>query len=148
MSNDNLDTFRGGTDPDSVKTRKQIKILICAVLDSASGPVSKTTLDSLILGTGLANYFEAAQAVQDLIRQGLVAETTAGGDSAPAYGLTGEGHSSTVLLSNQLLDSVRAKAAAAITQLQIKERNERENSCEIAALDNGRFKLHLLHKRW
>ena len=60
---DALDT---GIEPGGLRTRSNVKLLICYILDSLRQPVKKELIITSMQKNGIANYFEIIDAFVDL----------------------------------------------------------------------------------
>ena len=62
-----LDAFPVDDNTGGIRSTEKIRIIICYVLRSCSGVLSKDDLLSALYDNGIANYFELCQAVDDLL---------------------------------------------------------------------------------
>ena len=53
-----FDAFDGGIELGGLRTRDDIKLLICYMIKSLNRPISKQILNEAMQENGLANYFE------------------------------------------------------------------------------------------
>ena len=67
-----FDAFTGGIEPGGLRTKNEIRILICYLLASVNAPLSKNDILSIIQDNGLANYFEVTDALSELTEHGNV----------------------------------------------------------------------------
>ena len=68
------DAFDEGIEPGGLRSRNEIKVLICYLLKSIDQPISKQLINEILQENGLANYFEINQAVIDLVKAGSLEE--------------------------------------------------------------------------
>ncbi len=125
------DAFTGGVDPGGLWTRNDIRILICYILSSVDAPLSKEDLTDILQGRGLANYFEAEDALAALADLGHVALAEEG------YTVTATGREIAGRLDVELPLAVRDKALEAAVSLLARARSRREHRVEISDLENG-----------
>ena len=65
----NKNTFSGGVEPGGLRSRQEIKVLICYMFCKI-GSMSKENVLSALQEKGLANYFEAGEAFSELVYGG------------------------------------------------------------------------------
>ena len=79
MQQDNIDAFTGGVRPDGLKNKSEIKVLVCFLLSHSTQPLSRKEMTDIFLDRGLANYFEASDAISSLIKHENVIENAEDG---------------------------------------------------------------------
>ena len=68
MTQNNIfDTFDEGIIPGGMRTKTEIKMLICYIFRAVNKPLSKEIVVNTILEKALANYFEACSCFDDLV---------------------------------------------------------------------------------
>lgn len=112
-------------EPGGLRTSGEIKILICYLLGAVKTPLLRRWIDEVFLEHSLANYFDVADALGDLVANGSIESVPQDGEEA--YALTESGRSSAALLETTLPFTVREKAVKSATRLLAKRRNEKEN---------------------
>lgn len=122
-------------EPGGLRTSGEIKILICYLLGVAKTPLLRRWIDQVFLEHSLANYFDVADALGDLVANGSIESRPQEGEEA--YTLTESGRSSAALLETTLPFSVREKAVKSATRLLAKRRNERENQVLVEKVTGG-----------
>lgn len=126
-----FDAFSAGVEPGGLRNTTQIKILITFIVSRLKEPIRDTALFEALQIHGLANYFEATQALDELLTNGNLTQ---------ADGLlytTPKGELSVAELSEELPRSVKETALADAINLQLLEKREGENTVEIEPVDNG-----------
>ncbi|MGN0537889.1 MAG: DUF4364 family protein [Acutalibacteraceae bacterium] len=136
---ENFDAFTAGVEPGGLRTRSDIGILICYMLDAVEKPFCKNDIISVICDNGIANYFETSSAVADLEKCGnIVCMDT----ETELYTVTDNGK----LIANQLhtgLPSViRKKAVTATLNLLAKRKIEDENPVTIQKAEDGGYNVN------
>ncbi len=131
---DFYDTFTEGIEPGGLRSRNEIKTLICYLVSHLDTPITKGQLNAIICEEGLANYFELNQALSEVTENGNVS-VGEGGD--PELYITGIGKQNSATLESDLPYSVRESALNAAVKLQTRLRREREHKIEIVRLENG-----------
>ena len=101
------DAFDEGIEPGGLRSRNEIKVLVCYLLKSIEQPISKQLINEILQENSLANYFEINQAVSDLVRAGSLEEAAQEGDTV--YRVTDQGRSAAQTLEVNLPRSVREK---------------------------------------
>ena len=66
------DAFSAGVEPGGLRNRNEIKVLIAFLIENLERSLSKRQLFTVIQQEGLANYFEASQALSELMSGGIV----------------------------------------------------------------------------
>ncbi len=129
------DAFSGGVAPGGLRSKDEIKILVCYLLLQVGTPLRKDTVFEAILYDGLANYFEIGEAVHDLVRRGNVVCELVGDEEL--LSLTQNGRDIAHRLRRDLPRTVRERAVKAALRMLARERNERENRVEILTREDG-----------
>ena len=62
------DAFSAGVEPGGLYSSQEIKILICYMLAGVGEPLARHSVLEILSGNGMANFFEAGAAVDELIR--------------------------------------------------------------------------------
>lgn len=65
-----FDTFDEGINPGGMRSKNEIKTLICYLYNSVKENIDKGIVIQAILKQGLANYFETSSAFDDLVTNG------------------------------------------------------------------------------
>ncbi|QAT49389.1 DUF4364 family protein [Caproiciproducens sp. NJN-50] len=129
-----FDAFSAGIDPGGLRTKNEIRILICYLLDSVGVPLAKDDMIEMIQNNGLANYFELADAIAEMSEKGILIPDR---DSPDTFSLSDSGKMIAKQLDTALPPSVRDKAVGAAIRLLAEARRERENRVEFVKLDKG-----------
>lgn len=124
--------FTGGVEPGGLWNQNDIRILLCYILSSVDGPLSREDLSRIVQEKALANYFEVGDALDALVKQGNVAEDASGGCT-----VTPAGREIARSLDVNLPLSVRDKALEAALRLMAEVKARRENRVEIKETDRG-----------
>ena len=67
-----FDAFTGGIAPGGLRSKSDIRILICYLLKSVNAPLSGEDIINILQEKSLANYFEANDALSSLVALGNV----------------------------------------------------------------------------
>ena len=122
-------------EPGGLHTSGDIKILICYLLGAVNSPLPRHWIDQVFLEHSLANYFDVADAIGDLLENGSIERLAQ--EQEETYALTEQGRSSAALLETTLPFTVREKAVKSATRLMAKRRNEQENRVSVEKVAGG-----------
>lgn len=125
------DSFSEGVELGGLRTKNEIKILICYLLSRLDTPLTREQLDEVICGEELANYFEMSQALSELVENDNVYKK----DNELI--ITRKGRENSETLEHDIPYTVRERALNAAIHLQTRLRRERENKITIERVDNG-----------
>lgn len=128
------ETFTAGVGPGGLRTKNDIRVLVCYLLSSVDAPLSEADILSILQGYDLANYFEIMDVLSDLLKKGLIVRPQGQPDcvqAAPA------GKEVSAQLDMTLPLSVREKTVAAAVNLLARARREQENRVEIKKNERG-----------
>lgn len=127
------DAFTAGVQPDGLKNKSDIKVLVCFVLSHCSQPLSRKDLTDIFLDRGLANYFEANDAISSLIKNNHISESLEDG----SLKVTDAGKFISDTLYDGLPVTVREKSLDATSKLVSRRNSSRLNKTRIDACDKG-----------
>ena len=129
-----FDAFNAGIEPGGLRSKNDIRILICYMLCGAGAPLSKNDIITVMVENGFANYFEVMDAISGLASMGSI-------DSVPENPDLFSGNDRTREISQQLNttlpSAVRNRAVACAVNLLAAAERERENKVEIEHSKNG-----------
>ncbi|MCQ4022712.1 MULTISPECIES: DUF4364 family protein [unclassified Ruminococcus] len=128
MQNDALDA---GIRPGGLRSKQDIKILVCYVLDKTGVKLTRTSLEQALISSQLVNYFEVSDCLSDLIAKGNVKAE----DNFCV--LTSTGKRIAAELKESLPPSVRDRAVETALNLFEREKRERENAVNVTPSENG-----------
>lgn len=126
--------FDGGIDPGGLRNKEQIRLLICYILEKSNYPLSSDSIIEILQQCGLANYFEAADSVSNLIKNNNIIPDK---NNNTLYTVSDSGRIISRQLEIELPASVKDKALGAVLLLIDKQRTEKENQVKISKTDNG-----------
>ena len=129
-----FDAFTAGVEPGGLRTKNEIRILICYLLASVGAPLSRKDIVGIMQDNGLANYFEVADAIAEMTQKGLL---RAAGNSRDLVTVGEDGRMVAKQLDTVLPASVRDKAVSAAINLLAAARRERENKVEFVRMEHG-----------
>lgn len=129
-----FDAFYAGVKPGGLRTKNDIRILICYMLTGTGVPLSGTDIIQVLQENGLANYFEVMDGLAGLLEMGNISVCE---DRPDAYTANEKTQEISRRLNTTIPVSVREQAVAAATNLLAAVRRERENQVEILHTENG-----------
>ena len=127
-----FDTFDEGINPGVMRSKNEIRILICYLIKSVKAPVSKELILESLQKDGLANYFEASACFDDLVKNRHITV-----NDNNKYILTEDGMMIATQLEDSLAYTVKEKAFHCVMMLLEEEKTERENKVEIVKNERG-----------
>lgn len=131
-----FDTFDEGIALGGVRTKSEIKILICYLFNSVDDKLSKELVLDITTEDELSNYFETACAFEELIQNGTLIESGKI-DGEKVYVLAESGKLIADQLDTNLAYTVKEKAYECAIKLLAERKTARENKVEIIKKDNG-----------
>ncbi len=129
------DAFTAGVEYGGLRSRQEIKLLICFLLENLESPMTKAQMNELIQEQGLANYFEVSQAIDELFAAGKI--NIKKDDGEQLLCATQSVRAATRLLESELPRAVREKALNAAIAMQIRAKRLRENTIDVEKTENG-----------
>jgi hypothetical protein len=124
--------FTGGIEPGGLRTKNDIRILICYILHSVHAPLSGEDLSGILQKKSLANYFEIQDALSSLLKNGNILKNESG-----EYQIGPGGKEIAEHLDDTLPLSVRDKALDAAMKMLARAKNEREHKVDILEDEDG-----------
>ena len=128
------DAFTGGVEPGGLRSKDEIRILLCYLLASVPAPLSRDDILTIMQENGFANYFEVTDSLSELEENGNVLRTPG---QPPLYTVAEQGRMIARQLHMDLPLSVREKAVAAALSLLALARSKRENKVEVEEIEEG-----------
>ncbi len=130
----NHDAFSAGVEPGGLYSSQEIKILICYMLAGVDEPLPRQSVLEIIAAGGMANFFEAGAAIDELIRLHNLTE----GEDGRLY-LTEDGRQAASTLSGMIPFTLRERSVQAALKLLTRMRREKENRVTVKKLEHGRL---------
>ena len=134
------DAFTEGVAPGGLRSRSEIGILICYILDYVGKPFSKDDLMELIQENGFANYFEATSAVSELIKNKNIEYSD---EAQRNLTITKNGRLIASQLNSSLSLMLRQRASSATATLLKKRKTEHEKPVTISRAEGGGYNINL-----
>ncbi|MEF9865301.1 MAG: DUF4364 family protein [Oscillospiraceae bacterium] len=125
------EAFSANVKPGGLTSSAHIRVLLCYLIKTTAIPLTKSEIEYALLSEELVNYFELADALQDLIDNKLATLSDTG------YALTDKGRQIADTLVEDLPRSVRECAINAVIQAQQFARKKAQHKADIEQLSNG-----------
>ncbi len=132
---EHYDALTGGIVLGGMRTKGDIRVLLCYILKSLDAPFSKSGLNEVLQTTSLANFFEVNDALSALLEAGLIVSEKR--ESDEYFTLTDSGRDVADRLDTDLPKDVRKTAVACAMSLLAKERAARGADARIIRLEKG-----------
>ena len=132
---ENYDAFFEGVEPGGLRSRNEIKLLICYIICKIDGGITKNQLTDILCRKSLANYFEISQALSDVIRTGNIRSEFDDGEEF-LYP-TELGKANTNQLEDDLPYTVKETALNATVEMLTRYKREQENNIKIEPHGSG-----------
>ncbi len=127
-----INGFDEGVAAGGLRNTTQIKILFEYLADALEGGAERDTLVQAVLLHSLVNYFEATQALDELIERGNIEK-----DENGALTLTDSGKKNLETLLPDLPFSVREIAFADAKAIKRREQIKKSNRVQVNQIENG-----------
>ena len=128
------DTFTAGVGPGGLRTKNDIRVLLCYLLASVGAPLPQEDILSILQEYDRANYLEIMDTLSDLQSKGLI---QASQEFPGCVTTTQQGREVARQLDVTLPISIREKTVGAAMNLLARAKREQENRVEIKKNDKG-----------
>ena len=129
-----FDTFDEGVNYGGIRSKNEIRTLICYLFYSIQKPMDRNTVIEAIQEKGLANYFETTACFEDMITHKNIELID---ESNGLYSITEKGKMVAEQLDFTLATSVKEKAYICAIELLRQKQIEKENAVTITKTDKG-----------
>ena len=131
-----FDTFDEGIALGGLRSKHEIKVLMCYLFNSVKDKMSESVITEAIREYELANFFEVKAAFDELKRSDNLTEDEIV-DGEQTYRLTENGRLVAEQLESTLAYSVKEKALRCAIELLAERKTLRENFVDIVKTDDG-----------
>lgn len=131
-----FDTFDEGIAPGGLRSKNEIKILICYLFDAVNDKMSQSLVVEAIRADELANFFEIVVAFEELVKDGNLVKSDMV-DNEQTFVLSDNGRVIAQQLETALAHSVKQKSYDCALRLLSERKTARENFVDIQKCDNG-----------
>ena len=128
------DALDAGIEPGGLRTRSNVRLLICYILNSLQKPIKKDYVITSMQKNGIANYFEIIDAFVDLKNKENIVLTD---ESLDTYTVSSSGKLIASNLAEDLPKTIRERALSTVCDLMMQEQSAGENTTEIIKQKNG-----------
>lgn len=132
---ENYDAFFEGVEPGGLRSRGEIKLLLCYIICRIDGGITKNQITDILCRKSLANYFDISQALSDVVKTGNVRSEF--NDGEEFLYPTDLGKANTAELEDELPYTVKETALNATVEMLTRFKRERENDIKIESHGNG-----------
>ncbi len=129
-----FDAFNEGVEVGGLRSKNDIRILICYLLCGVNTPLTRDDIISVMYENGFANYFEVIDALSGLTAAGSIEKTQ---DKQETYRANTRTMEISRRLNSTLPGTIRERAVACALNLLSAAKIERENKTEIRKVENG-----------
>ncbi len=133
------DAFDAGIELGGLRSRDDIRLLICYLLKSIDVPMTRQMLNDAMQEDGLANFFEVGQAIEELLKTGNITADIL--QDEEVLTVTERGREAAELLQTSLPRTVREKAVNSAIRLTTRAKVERDNKIEVKKEDDGGYTI-------
>ena len=133
------DAMNAGVNPGGLQSRIEIRVLICYILVNTNSPVPLETVKERLHFEGIANYFEVAFAISELLENNTIKIDYTEENGIQFYTHNKEAEAVSAALAGSLPFSVKEKAIALTKSIISRRKYERENSVDIKETENGLY---------
>ena len=127
-----FDAFMGGVEDGGLRSVNSIYLTVCYIVENIDGRVTGDIIIQAMSESGIANYFEVANAIDKLKKNGTVIE-----DESGALKLNKNTGANIELVEKDLPYTIREKSIKLVQKIIAKENFKRENKAEIVKTDKG-----------
>ncbi len=132
-----FDAMNAGVNPGGLQSRTEIRVLICYLLHNSKEPLPLEKVKEKLHFNGIANYFETAFAISDLLESGNISLIKKNGETEDYYIASGECANIAETLGTSVPFSVREHSMEIVEELLSRKRNERNNKVYIEKTTKG-----------
>lgn len=132
---DHFDAFTEGIVLGGLRTKNEIRVLLCYLLNNISTELSKTGLNEVIQSLQLVNFFETNSALASLRESGLISVSEHDGDEY--YTLNEAGREYAERLDTDLPINVRESVVKAAMAMAAREKLRGAADAQIKKLERG-----------
>lgn len=124
--------FNAGVEPGGLRSDREIKILICHMVSEVPEPLTQEDILSVICENGMANFFDASAAIEELLALHHLEENENGQLTATVTGKT-----AAAALRDSLPFTVRERSVAFAKKRLERLKNEESTDVVIRESENG-----------
>ena len=139
MRNMDFDALTGGIEPGGLRTKNEIRLLICYLLAGIDAPLAKRDIVQIMQENKLANYFEVMDALAEMIETKTVDTTEKNQLEQPEDCVCCNETTRSIArqLDTALPLSVRDRAVTAALELLARAKRQHENQVDLIHTEHG-----------
>ncbi|MBR2877122.1 MAG: DUF4364 family protein [Clostridia bacterium] len=130
-----FDAFAGDIVLGGLRNMLEIKILVCYMLARVKEPMSRKQLCDCLQETGLVNYFDLNEAIDDLLNQKMIQEQTYLEETCLTVTEAGKNNAET--LETTLTNTLRERSVNSALRMLARAKAERETKVDIKKTETG-----------
>ena len=130
-----FDAFAGDIALGGLRNMSEIKILVCYMLSRLQEPISRSQLCDCLLETGLVNFFDLNEAIDDLLKQKMIQEEEYLDKTCLTATEVGKEHAKT--LEKSLTFTLRERSVNAALKILARAKAERETDTDVIKTETG-----------
>lgn len=130
-----FDAFAGDIAFGGLRNMLEIKILVCYMLSRVKEPMSRKQLCDCLQETGLVNFFDLNEAIDDLLKQKMIQEEAYLNETCLTATEEGKNHAET--LETTLTNTLRERSVKSALKMLARAKAERETKVEINKTETG-----------
>ncbi len=130
------DAFTAGVEPGGLNNTQEIKILLCYMLHTVAQPIARDDLLDILLGRGMANYFDTENAIEELLRMGHLVQ-----DENKFLSVSKTGTQIGDSLFMRVPYTLRERSVEGALQLLKRRQIEKENTVDIRRLEDKSYEV-------
>ena len=130
------DAFIAGVEPGGLTNLQEIRILLCYMLNTVGQPVPRDAVTEILIGGGMANYFDTEAAIEELLSQRHLTQ-----DEDKMLGVTATGAQIGDSLSVRIPYTLRERSVKAALQLLKRRKVEQDNKVDIRKTEDGGYEV-------
>ena len=128
------DAFIAGVEPGGLTNLQEIRILLCYMLNTVGQPVPRDAVTEIVIGGGMANYFDTEAAIEELLTQRHLTQ-----DEDKMLTVSATGAQIGDSLSVRIPYTLRERSVAAALKLLKRRAVEEDNKVDIRKLEEGGY---------
>lgn len=130
-----FDAFAGDIVLGGLRNMLEIKILVCYMLSRVKEPMTRKQLCDCLQETGLVNFFDLNEAIDDLLKQKMIQEEEYLNETCLTA--TEAGKSNAETLETTLTNTLRERSVNSALKMLARAKAERETDVKIAKTETG-----------
>lgn len=127
-----FDAFMGGVEDGGLRSVSSINLTVCYIVENIDGRVTAQNIIQALSESGIANYFEVTNAIDNLKKSNTLLE-----DEHGVLRLNKNTGANIELVEKDLPYTIRERSIKLVQRIIAREEYKRENKAEIVKTDEG-----------